>query len=246
MAAADLTVIYLTLNKLPARWTEFHMGHLLPAIEGMPLVVVSKEPMNLGRPDTEYLIQTGPFWDWNVYVQLNRGAKIAQTEFIAVAEDDTLYPRRHFTDFRPPKDAVAYDMSRWSVFSWVEKPFFSALRRHGNFTMIGPRQLVIDSLDERERKHPNGSRFGGEIGRRTVERNLRVTRNKIVEWYCIEPMVNLCHPQGLSKTYLDVPGYERKTGELKAWDIPIWGKASDITAIYNKGVAEDAGLAKTP
>lgn len=239
---SDLTVIYLTCNKMPSRWVEFHRGHLLQAVDDRPLITISAKPVDLPGMHLE---QTGPFSDWNVYVQLLRGAKLAETKYVAVAEDDTLYPARHFNDFRPPDDAVAYDMSRWSVFSWVEKPFFSAIRRHGNFTMIGPRQLVIEALEEREKKYPNGSRFGGEIGRDTVERNLRVTPRKRVEWYCIEPMVNLAHPQGLSKTYIDTPGLERKTGELKAWDIPIWGKASDITAIYNQGVEEDARLAES-
>lgn len=209
------------------------------------MVVISKDDMDLDRPDTKYLIQSGPFCAWNVYRQLLRGAMLAETKYVAVAEDDTLYPARHFNDFRPPDDAVAYDMSRWSVFSWVERPYFSAIRKHGNFTMIGPRDLVIDTLQEREAKYPNGHYYAGEIGRREIESILGVKRNKLVEWWCIEPMVNLCHPQGLSPTYIGVRGHERKPGELKAWDIPIWGKASDITAIYNEGVNADARPAET-
>ena len=244
----DLTIIYLTVNHMPYRWEQFHLGHLLVAIEDRPMVVISKEPMEIAnahaqaRPDTQYLIQTGPPSAWNVYVQLLRGAALADTKYVAVAEDDTLYTRRHFSDFRPPDDAVAYDMSRWSVFSWTKKPMYSAIRRHGNFTMIGPRQLVVDALEEREEKYPNGRRpgFGGEIGRPDVERRLHVRRNKLVEWHCIDPIVNLCHPQGLSPTYQNVQGLDRKPGELKAWDIPHWGKAADIAAIYNKGVEEDA------
>ena len=236
----DLTVIFLTVNSLPSKWVQFHLDALMRAAQGRPMIVISKEPMDLDRPDTKYLIQSGPFCAWNVYAQLLRGASLAETKYIAVAEDDTLYPRRHFSDFRPPDDTVAYDMSRWSVFSWSQKPFFSAIRKHGNFTMIGPRQLVIDTLEEREQKYPNGRDYTGEIGRPEVEKILGVRRNKLVEWHCIEPMVNLCHPQGLSPTYVGTPGRERKPGELKAWDIPIWGRADQITAIYNEGVAEDA------
>lgn|SRR3990167_1090572 len=238
----DLTIIFLTLNVLPSRWEKFHLEHLLRAADGRPMVVISKEQMELDRPNTKHLIQSGPFCAWNVYRQLLRGAKLADTKYVAVAEDDTLYPRRHFDDFRPPDDAVAYDMSRWSVFSWAQKPFFSAIRKHGNFTMIGPRQLVIDALEEREKKYPSGKDYTGEIGRSEVERILDVKRNKLVEWHCIEPMVNLCHPQGLSPTYVNTPGLERKPGELKAWDIPIWGKASDIAQIYNEGIKD--GLAE--
>lgn len=231
---SDLTIIYLTVNQMPPQWEQFHRKHLLAAVADDPLVVISRVPVNFQRWNTKYLLQDQPPSAWNVYVQLLRGCLVAETEYVAVAEDDTLYPRRHFTDFRPPADAVAYDLSRWSVFSWVTHPFFSAIRRHGNFTMLGPRKLVIDALEERERKYPQGHDYAGEIGRADVERRLQVTRRKAVEWYCIEPMVNLCHPHGLSPTYLNVPGLERKPGELKAWDIPVWGKAADIAAIYNE------------
>lgn len=239
---SDLTVVYLTCNKMHSRWVEFHREHLLRAVGDRPLIVISAKPVDL--PGT-HLIQEGPFCAWNVYAQLLRGAKLADTKYVAVAEDDTLYPARHFNDFRPPDDAVAYDLSRWSVFSWKgPDAFYSAIRKHGNFTMIGPRELVINALEERERKYPNGLDWAGEIGRSDVERRMGVTRNKLVEWYCIEPMVNLCHPEGLSPTYVNTPKLERKPGELKAWDIPVWGRASDIAAIYNEGVKADAELAQ--
>jgi hypothetical protein len=239
---SDLTIIYLTVSQMPQRWERFHMGHLLTAIEDRPMVVTSGKPMEITaangkpRPDTKYLIQSGPFSKWNVYRQLLRGALEATTQYVAVAEDDTLYSRRHFSDFRPPEDAVAYDLSRWSVFSWSPKPFFSAIRRHGNFTMIGPRKLVIRALQEREVKYPKGKDYAGEIGRPDVERNLGLTPNKLQEWYCIHASVNLCHPQGLSPTYIGSGiGRERKPGELKAWDIPYWGKAADIACCLQSG-----------
>lgn len=240
--SSDLTVVFLTCNRMPSRWERFHREHLLRAVEDRPLITVSAEPLAGWLPGT-HLIQTGPFCAWNVYVQLLRAARIATTPFIAVAEDDTLYTRRHFSDFRPQPDEIAYDMSRWSVFSWVQKPFYSAIRKHGNFTMIGPTKLVIEALEEREAKYPEGLPYAGEIGRPDIERRMRVTRRKLVEWYCIEPMVNLAHPRGLSPTYENTPKLERKPGELKAYDIPIWGKASMIADIYNQGVEEDAELA---
>jgi hypothetical protein len=231
---------------MPSRWKKFHWEHLLRATEGLPMICLTADPpADYCRPNTEYLIQSGPFSAWNVYSQMLRAANIADTKYIAVAEDDTLYPRKHFTEFRPKDDEIAYDMSRWSVFSWVPQPFFSNIRKRGNFTMIGPRKLVIEALEERESLYPDGLPYAGEIGRPDIERRMRVTKRKAVDWDCIEPMVNLCHPRGLSPTYENTPKLERKPGALKAWDIPIWGKASDIAAIYNEGVAEDAGLAKS-
>lgn len=237
---SDLTIIFLTCNNLPQRWEKFHLEHLLRAIDGRPMIVSSREPMDFDRPGTEYLIQTGPIRAWTVYSEILRAARIAKTKFIAIAENDTLYPARHFNDFRPPDDAVAYDMSRWSIFSWVKQPYFSAIRRQGNFAMLGPRQLVIDALEEREAKYPNGKDWSGEIGRADIERRLGVHRNKLVEWYCIEASINLCHDRGLSPTYLNTPGRERKPGELKAIEVPGWGRAAHIAEIYNLGAAEEA------
>lgn len=235
---SDLTVLFITANRMPARWINFHRVHLLAAIEDRPLITISVKPVDL--PGT-HLIQEGPFRAWSVYQNILRGAKLATTKYVAIAEDDTLYTRRHFSDFRPQDDEVAYDMSRWSVFSWKGKDaYFSAIRKHGNFTMIGPRELVVDALSERERKYPNGHDYTGEIGRREVEGVLGVTRRKLVEWWCIDPIVNLCHPEGLSPTYVNTKGRERKPGELKATHIPIWGSAAAIAEIYNEGVKEDA------
>lgn len=242
---SDLTVIYLTVNKMPRKWVQFHREHLFRATEGRPMVVVSAKPMEWDRPATSYLIQNPPFCAWRVYQSILRAASLAETKYVAVAEDDTLYPKRHFSDFRPKDDEISYDQSRWSVFSWLENPFYSAIRKHGNFSMIGPRKLVIEALEEREEKWPQGRDKTGEIGRPDVERALGVRRNKLVEWYCIEPMINLCHPEGLSPTFVKTKGLERKPGELKAWGIPVWGKAWEITQIYNEGVAEDARLAET-
>ena len=237
----DLTVLYLTVNALPKKWERFHLEVLLRAVESRPMVVISRLPMDLGRPNTEYLIQSGTPSGWNVYTQMLRGALIARTKYIAVAEDDSLYHPKNFTDFRPPDDAVAYNLSRWSVFSWLgENAFFSAIRKYGNFTMIGPRQLVIEALEERKAKYPHGNAFAGEIGRRDVERRLGVSRRKAVDWYSIVPIVNLCHDRGLSPTYINTPGIERKPGELKAFDVPVWGRAAEIVKIYNDGLAEEA------
>jgi len=230
----DLTIVYLTTNEMPQSWAQFHIDHLLRAIGDYPLITVSMKPMDLGVGETK-LIQTTPKGSWNAFCEWNRAAKVAETEFVAIAEDDTLYHPWHFKKFRPKPDEVAYDMSRWTVMSWMPNPIFSMLRRLGGFSMICPRELMIEALDEREAKYPNGCKRPGEIGREDSEDRMRVTRHKHVEWYCKMPMVNLAHPLGLSPTYIGPTKLKRKEGEMKAFEIPHWGKASDITAKFNEG-----------
>jgi hypothetical protein len=172
----------------------------------------------------------------------NRAAKVAETEFVAIAEDDSLYHPLHFTEFRPKSDEVAYDMSRWTVMSWHPTPSFSMIRRLGGFMMIAPRDLVVKSLDEREAKYPDGFGRPGEIGREDSELRMGVTRRKHVEWYCKGPSVNLAHPSGVSPTYINKRGVRRKEGEMKAFDIPYWGRADDIANVYNQGVQETGAV----
>jgi hypothetical protein len=236
----DLTVIYLTANRMPKKWVDFHLGHLLTAIDGYPLITSSQKPMDLGVGETK-LIQKEPWGKtWSVYCEWNRAAKIAETDFVAIAEDDVLYHPEHFRLFRPKMDEVAYDMSRWTLMTWYPEPRFTLIRAIGGFAQICPRKLMIEALDEREAKYPNGYSKPAEIGRQNREQRMGVTPRKHVEWWSRFPMITLAHTRALSSTFQEHPRMTRKEGELKALEIPYWGRASDITDIYNSGVAEEA------
>ena len=230
---SDLTIIYMTANRMPQRWVDFHLGHLLAAVGDFPLITVSSKPMDLGETN---IVQDVPYGRWGTFLMWNKAAKAARTEYIAIAEDDSLYPPIHFRHFRPKADEVAYNMARWTVMSWHKEPRFSLLRRLGGFTMICSRELMIAALDEREAKYPRGHPRPGEIGREDSDVRMHVTRRKHVEWWSPIAVVNLAHPTGVSPTYLNNPKLKRQEGELKATEIPYWGKAADIVAHYT-GVA---------
>lgn len=236
---SDLTIIYMTANRMPKKWVDYHLGHLLTAIGDYPVITVSSKPMDLGLGETN-LIQTRPYGVWSVYCEWNRAAKVADTDYVAIAEDDILYHPRHFRDFRPKLDEVAYDMSRWTLMTWHEQPTFSMIRALGGFSQIAPRKLMIEALDEREAKWPEGHHRAGEIGRRDAERRMGVTYRKHVQWWCHYPTITLAHTRALSSTFQGRPGIRRREGEVKAIEIPYWGRASDIADIFNQGVAEEA------
>lgn len=233
----DLTIIYMTANRMPQRWVEFHRKHLLAAMDGYPVITVSMKPMDLGIGETK-LIQTLPYHTTSAFKEWNRAAKIAETDYVAIAEDDILYHPWHFSKFRPKLDEVAYDMSRWTLMTWRPNPWFTLIRALGGFAQICPRKLMIEALDEREQKCPDYER-PGEIGRAVKERHMGVTRRKHVEWWCHFPMVTLAHTRAISSTFQDVPGITRREGELKAFDIPYWGRAETIVEIFNQGVADE-------
>jgi HJR/Mrr/RecB family endonuclease len=65
---------------------------LKEAVYNNPVISISREPMDFGTN----LIQEETKDKSNIFRQVLRGAKLAQTEYIAIAEDDTLYPPEHF------------------------------------------------------------------------------------------------------------------------------------------------------
>ena len=234
MPTADLTVVFLTLNELGPAWMEYQQDTLRTAADGLPVIAVSRLPM----PEWDMnLLQSEPKSGWNVYRQVLRAARAVETPYIGIAEDDTLYTKSHFREFRPPEDAVAYDRARWTVLSWARRPTFGVIRKWGNFAMVGSTAAVIRALEERVLKYPGpaGGPVAGEIGRPDVESRLGVSRTPVVEWWGSHPIVNVAHPRGLSPTYIDRRGLKRSIGEIKALEIPGWGRADRITTIFNEG-----------
>lgn len=222
MDPSDITIIMLTANKVPKKWAEFHKQKLIEAAGNSPIITISREPLDWGKN----ILQVEEYGISNIYFQLLKGAKLAETEFIGVAEDDILYPKEHF-EYRPPLDTFAYNMNRFNVFTWSKTPTFFWKNRMGNSTLIAPRQLVIDALEERFAKHPNGTPpgFTGELGRANIEEKLGVTRRKSA-WFATEvSIVKIDHEFGIDRL---ARTHRKGMGILRAYDIPYWGKAADI------------------
>lgn len=217
---SDLSIIFITANQHPKGWTDFHRKVLDKAAEGHRLIVVSREPGG-DIHDTEPKSHT------NMYKQLLRACYLADTPYIATAEDDALYPPEHYNFYRPPMDTIAYDMCRWSLYWWT--PIYSVKQRISNCTLIAPRLEYIDALEERlaiyneDNKH-----YHGEIGR--YENSLGIKPRKITtKMYCSVPTIHFNSPNG-TDPLTQKP--RKRLGELKAYDIPYWGKAEDIIKEY--------------
>jgi len=213
---------------MPEHWMEYQIDVLKQAIGNAPIVSISKKPMNLGTNIVEE--EHGQRHYWKIYQAMYEAAKIATTPFVAQVEDDALYPKEHFKEFRPPLDTVSYNRARWSLFSWHE--IYCLRQRISNCTLIAPRLLLIEALEERFAKWPQGAphEITGEIGRSIVERKLGVKRRKMVEWYSTTPVVHLNHPTGID----DCQRRKHKAhGQIKAIDIPYWGPCKEILRRYH-------------
>ena len=224
----DLTVVFLTVNRVPKQWAEYHRKVLLDAIKGYFLITVSREPMP-EMPGIN-MIQTEPISSSNIYWQMLKAAKVATTPYIAIAEDDSLYPREHFRCFRPKEDEFAYNMCRWGLFTWGPPTYFYR-DRLSNLTMIAPRELTIKALEERFAKYPDGTpeHRTGELGKDITERVLGLTRNKHVKFHSTIPIVNFNHSYSLDPLEIN---QKKRMAFIRCFDIPHWGKAEALVEYF--------------
>lgn len=221
----DLTVIYITANEVPAGWEAYHRKVLLEAIVDYPLITVSRKPMNLG---TNLLDEDKKSYT-NIYRQLLRACKIATTDYVAVAEDDVLYHKHHFDFFRPKADEVAYNMNKWSLYTW-EPTLYSNKMRKTNAALIAPRLYLIDALEERFSHAKNGELLSpGEIGRENVDRWNHCKPRNAVEVYSTVAIIQVSHPAGTEERQKIM---RKSFGKIRATSIPYWGEAKEIAKKY--------------
>jgi hypothetical protein len=229
--AADMTVLFYTANRTPAHFMAHVRRLLLDAIGDLPLVSVSQQPM----PDFGRNVCVGDIGQayLNIYRQLQVGAQAITTPYIAFAEDDILYPPSHFTAGRAAAqpDAFAYDMHKWSLYTWVRPPIFN-LKLHGATTgCIAPRALLLAALEERFARWPGDSaplKYWGEFGR--YERQLGVTVQRVIEFRAPDPHVVFSHADAIGYQYL---GTLKRMGAERMPAIPYWGPAADVMRLHH-------------
>lgn len=221
----DLTILFPTFNSVPESWAAFHRQTLLEAAGDYPIISISRIPIDVGIniPDEPHPNK--------IYWQLLRAAKIATTPYVAVVEDDTLYHRSHFTEFRPPLDTFAYNQHRWSLFTWGN-PLYSWKNNRAGCACIAPRELMIEAAEERFAKYPDGvpRRICGEFGI-GYEEWMGVTERKSMEFYSTTAIIQFNHdyfstapnnPETIARMH------RKRMGLLRSSDIPYWGKSAEL------------------
>jgi hypothetical protein len=212
----DLTLIFLTVNLVPKKWADFHKSILLEACGGAEIITVSKEPIWGNN-----IIQDGEPSASNIYQQMLRAAKLAKTEYVAIAEDDTLYTKEHF-EFRPK--VFGYNMSRWGLLSWSKKPSYFYRHRESNSALIANRKTLIECLEE----YPEGA--FGEVGKEKTIRQYGLKKYKVERFHSRAPIVNFHHKHAIDKMEQKQKKSEDKS--LIANSIPCWGEAKELIKYF--------------
>lgn len=237
---SDLTPLYYTANRLTPHFAGAVRRSLLTATDA-PIVAVSQcgsshDELELSA-DFANRVQSLLHVEaersiWQVYQNILLAAKAARTPFVACCEDDTLYAPSHFA-YRPVSDTFAYDQSRWVItrelaadgrsrvatFYWRE--------RHQMAMCIAPRELLIETLEERFAKYPEpvphdvAKKTGwGEPGR--YEKNLKLSPRKMEYFRGADPSVTFNHSASLMGRRKVNPG------DTIVDDLPPWGAAADL------------------
>lgn len=222
----DLTIIYITASEIKDNFAQYARNILTEAIGDSPLISISRKPLDFGIN----LLDTQPRSLSNIYFQMLRAAKLAETPYVAMAEDDTLYHKNHFTFYRPEMDTFAYDQNRLALFTWG-KPMYHWRNRKSNCSLIAPRALLIEALEERFAKWPNGTphEITGEVGRKMVEKNMGITLRKSIEVFSTVSLIQVNHEAASEERQRN---HKKSYGPIRAYDIPHWGKASDLLKYY--------------
>jgi hypothetical protein len=198
---ADVTVVYYTNNQEHPRFEAVTTRLLLDAVGVLPLVSVSQRPM----PDLGANVCVGPVGTSyrNLYRQMLLGVKAADTEFVALAEADGLYPPGYF-DRKPTGDAAVYDnlwiLRWWEPTDWNRKGASDGL-------LFARRDVLRDKLAHRLRHFPG---FGP---------------GKIACPFRPERVQHLTGPPVVSvKTGRSINDGTAR-GNVRADEIPYWGSA---------------------
>lgn len=245
----DLTIVYYTSNYLEEHNPYFLRNtehQLLKAAGDLPIIVVSQEGISLNsilwerskNPATEYCMGNIGRSHLNIYRQILKGAQLAKTKYVALAEDDIFYSYEHFHTYVPRRHKFAYDMSKLSIFTWTDPPLYSFRTKRAVINqLICHRDLLIEALEERFKQAEKLRSMGweeeeilrrwGDFGR--YEEQLGVTVREREEFYSGVPSIVFTHEHAYG--YLN-HGKRKRLGDIKIVEVPVWGRAEDMLKLF--------------
>ena len=147
----DTTIIYYTDNTLAEPIAARCRELLLESAEGLPIVSVSQEPIDLG--ENICVGKIGRSW-LSLYKQLFAGLTAAKTRYVATAEHDCVYAPEHFR-WTPPRDDTFYYNDNMWLGQWQStKPELDGMfsywpRRLALSQLICSREMLLNSTSHR-------------------------------------------------------------------------------------------------
>jgi hypothetical protein len=224
----DITVVYYTANFANDHFVNATRQRLIESIGDIPVVSVSQKPMDFG---INICVGDVGRSQINIYKQVSVGIKVATTKYVALCEDDCLYPPSHFTCFRPKDDEFGYNMNRWGLYTWTKPPIFSNKNRVVLSQCIANREFMIECINERFARYPDESTIPlhhfAEFGK--YEKWMEITIRKRFEFRSPEPTIMFSHPDAIGYAGL---GTKKKHGDVRRSELEYWGTADEVLKKY--------------
>jgi hypothetical protein len=227
----DLTILYYTANKEPQNFMRRIQEKLLETVGDTPIVSVSQKPIDFGK---NLCVGNIGMNLYNLYMQVLIAVREAHTPYVAIAEDDMVYSREHFL-YRPPTDTIAYDVNKWALFTWKHYVFSKRVGRRVMSMCTAPRELLLNTLEERYTKYPTVESiperiykyYWGEPGR--FEKHAMLTKIKTEMYEASVPSVAFFTPEALGFQYL---GIRKALGPIQTDVLEPYGSAKEMYEYY--------------
>ena len=230
----DLTIIYYTANNNSDYFMANTQKNLLKAVGDTPIISVSFKPTVIGNNCKNICIGEQPRSNYMIYKQVLIGAKKAKTKYVAMAEDDMLYHSSHFNHRPTDDETFSYNINKWSIFSWIDPPFFSYRINKLMNSLITTKKALIKTLEERYAKYPNLKKIPHNIykyycepGR--FENQIGITPLKSGEYRSKYPNVMFSTSEALGFQEL---GVKKAHSKIRADKIDYWGSAEETLKLY--------------
>ena len=256
---SDTTIIYYTDNTLAEPLATRCRELLVESAEGLPIVSVSQEPIDLG--ENICVGKIGRSW-LSLYKQLLEGLKASHTRFVAMAEHDCVYAPSHFRWTPPQDDTFYYNDNMWlAQWSSNTKPELDGIysywpKRFALSQLICNRDLLINStmrrLDviDKDRSfvkkinHIGEPGFTQRHGPKWEERLKRVRRYASNGSHVyLQPMIDelmVCLDDEKAQLFrTKIPNIDirhtgnftgPKRGKNRRWELEPWGRLEEIIA----------------
>lgn len=236
MIHKDLTILYYTANEEPEYFLKNTQEQLLKAVGDTPIISVSFKPTIVGNNCQNIVVGEGNRSNFKLYYQILLAVREAKTEFVATGEDDLLYSKEHF-EYRPEGDIFAYDINKWSIFSWTKPPIFSYRPRKLMSSLIVRRDALLKTLTERYTKYPIFEEipeniykyYWGEPGR--FEDHLGITKLKTEEYMGAVPNIMFSTKEALGYLHL---GSRKAHSLIQKTVVEPWGSAESVLSLYSQ------------
>lgn len=208
--------------------------YLLKAVGDIPIITVSFKPTIIGNNCRNICIGEQKKSNFMIYLQVLTGTREARTKYVAMAEDDMFYHPSHFT-YRPTDDETfSYNINKWSIFSWVDPPFFSYRARELMNSLIVTKDALVKTLEERHAKYPNLKKIPHNIYKYYCEPGrfedvLGITPLKSEEYGSKYPNIMFSTSEALGFQGL---GARKAHTKIRANKIDYWGSAEKVLKFY--------------